>query len=152
MTPGHSRFVGAGVRRGRSAAICTQARRDRWHRRSAALQAWVGVKPNQPLLPVVRRAFPILGHLHRYPIYELKIDKMFVARIGGGDPAALSVLGAIMSMSPGLRLSTVAEGIENDRQRAELAVLGCDYGQGYSLSKPVDEIALRALLQASPVP
>ncbi|MFY1637237.1 putative bifunctional diguanylate cyclase/phosphodiesterase [Solwaraspora sp. WMMB335] len=91
--------------------------------------------------------FSSLGHLHRYPIDELKIDKMFVARIGGDDPACLPVVQAIMAMSHGLQLSTVAEGIENDGQRAELTAMGCEFGQGFGLSRPLDEPALRALLQ-----
>nr|MDT0659700.1 EAL domain-containing protein [Micromonospora sp. DSM 115978] len=90
--------------------------------------------------------FSSLGHLHRYPIDELKIDKLFVDRIDGTDPAAGPVVGAIMAMSRGLRLSTVAEGIENDVQRAELTSMGCEFGQGYALSRPLDEATLRALL------
>ncbi|MFY1699746.1 MULTISPECIES: putative bifunctional diguanylate cyclase/phosphodiesterase [unclassified Solwaraspora] len=91
--------------------------------------------------------FSSLGHLHRYPIDELKIDKMFVARIGAEDPTCLPVVRAIMAMSHGLRLSTVAEGIENDDQRSELTAMGCEFGQGFGLSRPVEEPALRALLQ-----
>jgi diguanylate cyclase (GGDEF)-like protein len=95
--------------------------------------------------------FSSLGHLHRYPIDELKIDKVFVARIGGGDPTCLPVIRAIMAMSQGLRLSTVAEGIENDGQRATLTSMGCDLGQGWALSRPLPEPALRALLQTASV-
>jgi diguanylate cyclase (GGDEF)-like protein/PAS domain S-box-containing protein len=90
--------------------------------------------------------FSSLGHLHRYPIDELKIDKLFVDRLGGADHATLPVVGAIMAMSRGLRLSTVAEGIETADQRAELIALGCDFGQGYALSRPLDETQLRTLL------
>ncbi|MFV2084647.1 putative bifunctional diguanylate cyclase/phosphodiesterase [Micromonospora sp. LOL_021] len=96
--------------------------------------------------------FSSLGHLHRYPIDELKIDKMFVARIGADDPACLPMVRAILAMSRGLRLSTVAEGIENDEQRVELTEMGCEFGQGFGLSRPVEEPALRALLRRSAVP
>ncbi|WP_158632186.1 bifunctional diguanylate cyclase/phosphodiesterase [Micromonospora sp. Llam0] len=95
--------------------------------------------------------FSSLGHLHRYPIDELKIDKMFVGRIGAEDPTCLPVVRAILAMSRGLRLSTVAEGIENDDQRAELTAMGCEFGQGFGLSRPVEEPALRALLRRSAV-
>lgn len=40
----------------------------------------------------------------------------------------------------------MAEGIENDEQRAELSAMGCEFGQGFALSRPLDEPALRALL------
>lgn len=96
--------------------------------------------------------FSSLGHLHRYPIDELKIDKMFVARIGGDDPTCLPVVRAIMAMSHGLRLSTVAEGIENDGQRAELTAMGCEFGQGFGLSRPLEGAAMRAALLRSAVP
>jgi len=95
--------------------------------------------------------FSSLGHLHRYPIDELKIDKMFVGRIGAEDPTCLPVVQAILAMSRGLRLSTGAEGIENDDQRAELTAMGCEFGQGFGLSRPVEEPALRALLRRSAV-
>jgi EAL domain-containing protein (putative c-di-GMP-specific phosphodiesterase class I) len=80
--------------------------------------------------------FNSLGHLHRYPIDELKIDKSFVSRMGSGaDP--LPIVDAIMAMSRRLRLSAVAEGIETEEQRAQLLALGCDRGQGFRLAVPL---------------
>ena len=45
-------------------------------------------------------------------------------------------------MASALELRTVAEGIETTAQLRELRRLGCDLGQGYLLSKPLEAEAL----------
>ncbi len=52
-------------------------------------------------------------------------------------------------MARTLRLTTVAEGIEDVSQLSELTVLGCDSGQGYLLSRPVPADQLVRLLTAT---
>jgi EAL domain-containing protein (putative c-di-GMP-specific phosphodiesterase class I) len=42
----------------------------------------------------------------------------------------------------------VAEGIEREDQRELLVELGCDLGQGYLLSRPLDAVAAGGLLVA----
>jgi diguanylate cyclase (GGDEF)-like protein/PAS domain S-box-containing protein len=80
-----------------------------------------------------------LSYLHRFPIQILKIDRSFVT---GMDEANVSANGtplinAIVSMAQSLGLDLVAEGIENESQRRRLCSLGCTYGQGFHLSRPV---------------
>jgi EAL domain-containing protein (putative c-di-GMP-specific phosphodiesterase class I) len=51
-------------------------------------------------------------------------------------------------MAQTLGLGTVAEGIETPEQAALMATLGCDKGQGYLYSKPLEADALVAWVQA----
>jgi EAL domain-containing protein (putative c-di-GMP-specific phosphodiesterase class I) len=76
-----------------------------------------------------------LSHLHRLPFDTLKIDRSFVNRVGeNGENSA--VLQTIISLAKNLRMRVIAEGIETPSQLAVLKNLGCDYGQGFLLSKP----------------
>ena len=87
-----------------------------------------------------------LSYLQRYPIDILKIDKAFVDVIdrGGEGPVLAS---AIVALGETLRLNTVAEGIERESQRAHLIALGCELGQGFLFSKPLDAEEFWTLLQ-----
>lgn len=78
-----------------------------------------------------------LGYIQRFPVDVLKIDKVFVdgLRRAGGHEAALAR--TIIGLGQSLGLKTVAEGIETDAQRAILAELGCQHGQGYLFSRPL---------------
>ncbi|HEY0929559.1 MAG TPA: EAL domain-containing protein [Gemmatimonas sp.] len=88
-----------------------------------------------------------LSYLQRYPIDILKIDKAFVDVIdkGGEGPVLAS---AIVALGDTLRMNTVAEGIETEAQRGHLLTLGCELGQGYLFSPPLDEEEFWHLLLA----
>jgi len=58
------------------------------------------------------------------------------------------LLAGILGLGARLGLITVAEGIERPDQRALLVELGCDLGQGYLLSRPLDAAAAGELLAA----
>jgi len=79
-----------------------------------------------------------LGHLHRFPINKLKIDRSFVNNIdtsteqGGG-----TIPRAIISLAHELALEVIAEGIETENQRDFLLHADCFAGQGYLYSKPL---------------
>jgi predicted signal transduction protein with EAL and GGDEF domain len=62
------------------------------------------------------------------------------------DPGGARLVEAIVATGHALKLRTVAEGIETDGQLVQLRSLGCDLGQGFGLSRPVDERVLLALL------
>jgi diguanylate cyclase (GGDEF)-like protein/PAS domain S-box-containing protein len=71
-----------------------------------------------------------LSYLHRFPIDILKIDRSFVSRlteVGDGPELAR----AVVMLGDTLGLETVAEGIEQEDQAAELLALGCVAGQGF---------------------
>jgi diguanylate cyclase (GGDEF)-like protein len=89
--------------------------------------------------------FSSLGYLERFPIDILKIDRSFVARLGGGDRTALADV--IIKLSQALQLQTVAEGIEHREQYDELRRLGCLLGQGYLIAKPVPANILESMLR-----
>lgn len=77
-----------------------------------------------------------LSYLQRFPIDTLKIDKAFIDGVArGGSEAALAR--TIVSLAGLLELSTVAEGVEGDDQRAHLLELGCVRAQGYLFARPL---------------
>ncbi|MBI1238911.1 MAG: EAL domain-containing protein [Alphaproteobacteria bacterium] len=74
--------------------------------------------------------FSSLAHLHRYPFDILKIDKTFIANLGGkGDSP--TIVRTIIALGHELGLRLVAEGIEDEATARQLTALGCDFGQGY---------------------
>ncbi len=90
--------------------------------------------------------YSALSRLQDYPVDVLKIDKSFVHRLATVDPRGGALASAIIAMSRALQLATTAEGIETDEQRQHLIALGCTLGQGYHLSRPLNERALETLL------
>jgi len=77
-----------------------------------------------------------LSYLQRLPIDVLKIDSSFVNAIAR-DHSSHSLTRAIINLARGLKLSTVAEGIETREQLEHLKQLGCAVGQGYFLCRPL---------------
>jgi EAL domain-containing protein (putative c-di-GMP-specific phosphodiesterase class I) len=89
-----------------------------------------------------------LGHLRRFPIDIVKLDRSFVSGLGH-EPQDASIAAAIISLAHALGLSTVAEGIETGEQLAVLAALGCDLGQGYLFARPAPAEAFGDVLSAT---
>jgi len=89
-----------------------------------------------------------LGYLRRFPIDRLKIDRSFIDDVPTSQHDA-TIAKAIISLAHNLGLQVIAEGVENRAQLAFLAENGCDEIQGYLLSKPLDEVALRRFVTAS---
>jgi len=89
-----------------------------------------------------------LGHLRRFPIDIVKLDRSFVSGLGR-EPQDASIAAAIISLAHALGLSTVAEGIETGEQLAVLAGLGCDVGQGYLFARPAPAEAFGDVLSAT---
>ena len=86
-----------------------------------------------------------LSYLARFPLDVLKIDRSFVAGLAGGAEAA-SLLRSIIRMARSLRLTTVAEGIEDAAQLTKLRAYGADVGQGYHFAPPTSAAKVTALL------
>jgi len=86
-----------------------------------------------------------LAHLKRFPLDILKIDCYFVKDI---PPAPINeaLIGSILALCRGLKLGTVAEGVENREQLDVLRKLGCQVVQGYFISRPVPADEIAALL------
>ena len=78
-----------------------------------------------------------LGHVQRFPLKMIKIDRSFIAPFAAGaSPRSSAVIGAILALGHALGVEIVAEGIETAHQREVLTAMGCDYGQGYLFGWP----------------
>jgi diguanylate cyclase (GGDEF)-like protein/PAS domain S-box-containing protein len=86
-----------------------------------------------------------LAYLLRFPADTLKIDRSFVTAMAKGGRNA-QIVGSIVSLGAGLDMDVVAEGVETQIQREQLATLGCRLAQGFLFSRPVDRERIGALL------
>ncbi|MBP1758530.1 MAG: putative Signal transduction protein containing diguanylate cyclase/phosphodiesterase domain [Firmicutes bacterium] len=77
-----------------------------------------------------------LSYIKRLNIERLKIAKELVDTIEH-DENALLIVQAIIMMAQGMKLRTIAEGVEDRNQLEILRELGCDEIQGYLFGKPV---------------
>jgi diguanylate cyclase (GGDEF)-like protein len=82
-----------------------------------------------------------LRQLGSYPAQKLKVDKSFVDRIEH-DASAVAIIRALVRLAGHLGLTTIAEGVESERQAVLLAQLGCDRAQGwrYARAMPLDDL------------
>ncbi len=76
-----------------------------------------------------------LSYLHRLPLDMLKIDQSFVQQMGVSDQSG-PIVRTIIQMGQGLGLDVLAEGVETEAQRLQLARLGCTRFQGYLFGRP----------------
>ena len=88
-----------------------------------------------------------LAYLKRLPVNGLKIDKSFVQHLPHDENDAVIVRSTI-ELARNLGLETVAEGVETIDAYRALHALGCDYAQGYYLSKPLPGDELLAWLRS----
>jgi len=86
-----------------------------------------------------------LSYLHRLPFDSLKIDRSFIIAVGENGENS-EILLTIMSLAQNLKMRVIAEGIETEAQLALLQNLGCHYGQGYLMSKPLPKDEMEKLL------
>ncbi len=90
--------------------------------------------------------YSALSYLDQLPFDKLKIDKAFVDRLNDDRDELVS---SILQLGQQLGLSVVAEGIELQEQSDQLAALGCEFGQGYLFSRPLDPAGAEQLLAAA---
>jgi diguanylate cyclase (GGDEF)-like protein len=88
-----------------------------------------------------------LSYLQRLPVDELKIDRAFISR---AEPTAadLAVIRTVVELARTLKLRTVVEGVETEEQHRAMRDLGCDYGQGYHLCRPIEPESVPAAFAA----
>ncbi len=77
-----------------------------------------------------------LSYLHQFPLDTLKIDRAFVINMDKAENSR-RIVQSIASLALALEMNIVAEGIEEAVQMAALKELGCQYGQGFHMSKPL---------------
>ena len=75
-------------------------------------------------------------YLKLLPLDYLKLDRSMVDGITG-DGRDLAVFRAILAMARALGIDVIAEGIENEEQRALIAAEGCQFYQGFLRAKPL---------------
>ena len=89
--------------------------------------------------------YSALSYLRRISLDILKIDREFTQ--GADSPAGEQLLRGIVQLGLLIGLDLVAEGIERPAQIGPLLEAGCQEGQGFLFSRPVDAEALTALLR-----
>ncbi|MBC7786804.1 MAG: EAL domain-containing protein [Methylophilaceae bacterium] len=77
-----------------------------------------------------------LAYLKKLPVDELKIDKSFVLNMSQ-DRDDIKIVRSTIDLAHNFNLKVVAEGIENMEAWDLLKYLGCDFGQGYFISRPM---------------
>ncbi len=90
--------------------------------------------------------FSSLSYLKRFPVDVLKIDQSFVQDIAV-DPDDAAIVGAIISIADNLQLGVIAEGVENEQQRAFLRGRGCPEMQGFLFAPAVPSAQLVEMLR-----
>ncbi|MGA2848684.1 MAG: EAL domain-containing protein [Terracidiphilus sp.] len=89
-----------------------------------------------------------LSRLQRLPFNYLKIDRSFIRELLTRK-SSQDIVRAIMQLAHSLKLKVVAEGVETEEQLCNLRELGCDYIQGFLISKPIDAEAAEWLYRES---
>ncbi|MDP3125732.1 MAG: EAL domain-containing protein [Thiobacillus sp.] len=87
-----------------------------------------------------------LSYLKQLPFHRLKIDQSFVSKLPGqkGDT---QIVTTILALAKGFELEVIAEGIETQAQYDFLHDHGCQFGQGYLMSRPQAADQLSAMLK-----
>jgi diguanylate cyclase (GGDEF)-like protein/PAS domain S-box-containing protein len=88
-----------------------------------------------------------LSYLKRLPVDAVKVDRSFVDGLAvDGDDSA--IVAAVTGMARALRLTTIAEGVENLDQVRALRRLGCDLAQGFFFTTPQPAAHISRLLES----
>ena len=86
-----------------------------------------------------------LSYLRKFPFDGLKIDRSFMADLGGSEDSQ-AIIKAIIGLGRALSLTVTAEGVESQAQLDVLRQYDCEEVQGYFLERPMPPAALRLLL------
>ena len=89
--------------------------------------------------------FSSLGHLRRFPIDVIKVDRSFIQGVER-SPKDAAITANLASLAHALGLVATAEGIESESQLASVRELGCDHAQGFLFAHPAPAEEISALL------
>jgi PAS domain S-box/diguanylate cyclase (GGDEF) domain len=82
-----------------------------------------------------------LAGLRQFPVDALKIDRSLIREMQT-DRSASDMVEMIITLAHKMNLRVIAEGIETARQFERLRELGCEFGQGYYFSQPLEAKAV----------
>lgn len=88
-----------------------------------------------------------INYLQLLPINVLKIDRSFIDKIGK-DETMNQIIKYIINLAHQLDIEVVAEGVEYKEQLDFLRLSGCDYIQGFLMSRPIQDDRVPNLLLA----
>jgi EAL domain-containing protein (putative c-di-GMP-specific phosphodiesterase class I) len=89
-----------------------------------------------------------LAYLRQLPLDIIKIDPSFVAGLGHDDTLTL-LTRTVVQVGRDLGLRVIAEGIEQPRQLAALREMGCGFGQGFLVARPMGAPGVEAMIRTS---
>ena len=95
--------------------------------------------------------YSTLSRLRDLPIDVLKIDKSFVLSMRRNTADAV-IVQATIDLARSIGVDVVAEGIEDEATYDVLRALGCPYGQGYHLGRPMPADKLDAFMHGERLP
>ncbi len=76
------------------------------------------------------------SYLQQLPVHELKIDRSFITDMLGGSNSE-RVVNAMIKLGGELGMHVLAEGIETREVYRRLVEMGCEYGQGFHIARPM---------------
>jgi EAL domain-containing protein (putative c-di-GMP-specific phosphodiesterase class I) len=89
-----------------------------------------------------------LAHLTQLPVDIVKLDRSFITRLDR-DPKSRALCESVVGIAKSLGLEVVAEGVETPAQLGALCGFGCDFAQGFLISRPLPLSELRTMLTES---
>lgn len=88
-----------------------------------------------------------LTYIKRVPANVLKMDRSYVgSMLEDADDRA--IVKAVLGLARAFDRLVIAEGVETFEQGAALIAMGCDYGQGYAIARPMPPDALAGWLNS----
>ncbi len=88
-----------------------------------------------------------LGHLKRFPVDALKIDRSFISGLGDSQEGG-TLIRTLVQLGKALSIETFAEGIEQQQELSLLREEECEGGQGFLYARPLDVDATEAFLRS----
>jgi diguanylate cyclase (GGDEF)-like protein/PAS domain S-box-containing protein len=86
-----------------------------------------------------------LAHLRQLRVDAIKIDPSFIGDLGSDGTVTL-LTHTIIRLGQDLGMQVIAEGIERPEQLEQLRTMGCGYGQGYLVARPMVAGGVEALV------
>ena len=94
--------------------------------------------------------FSSIGHLRRFPVDLIKVDRSFVQGVGH-NLKDTAITTSLASLAHALGVRAIAEGIESAEQLQAVRDLGCDLAQGFLFARPVSANEMgKALAEKAP--